>query len=121
MMNGSVAELLEPLFCSVEVNLNNATSVPNREIRAVPLSAILDPFAVQTSPIPVDAAEYAAVLDAIGQRVPQVDTVDNEFALTFIERSDADLVSADLRADHRVRIGELRRQRCRRPCRGGRA
>lgn len=100
--SGSVADLLRPLFCTVELNLQgSSTQTSASGMTQVRSDFLFDP-AWSKSGVPVDAADYVALLAANGQRIvdgqnqqlkgpmgqPVVDTV---FPFTFPERSGADV------------------------------
>jgi hypothetical protein len=91
--HGSVAELLEPLFCTVEVNLNNPTGFPGEELRNMPATALVDSFLRDRGEgVAIASADYEAAIAATGQHVPGLaGHVDTVFPLAHIERAGADI------------------------------
>lgn len=97
--NGSVADLLRPLFCTVEVNIDSATSSKSppeggpggSEISRVPLESMLDPQLKGFGSIPVEFADYDALIKANGQSVAGIDgKIDTVVDYVFVERSFSD-------------------------------
>jgi hypothetical protein len=97
---GSVAALLEPLFCSVEVNLDNAAGFPSPveggpggdEVSEIQMDALLDPMLRSRGSIPIEFDDYDAAIKAMGQRLPGVTgAIDTIFSFPYIERAEADI------------------------------
>ena len=93
------ADLLKPLFCSVEVNLDNGADFESpvaggpggSEIRGIPFDSLLDPQLKGFGNIPITFADYDAVIKANGQNVQGVTgAIDTVFDYVFLERSHAD-------------------------------
>jgi hypothetical protein len=86
----SVAKLLEPLFCPVQVNIA-AANVKNRIGDRFLFDAQLTRVLKLASPnITLTAAHYDRLIAAIGQNVPGTDKTDVVASMTFIERSHED-------------------------------
>jgi hypothetical protein len=66
---GDTARLLEPLFCTVEINVDNGTDFANKEMKGVKLDFMIDPQFGNSGTIPVDHADYVALLDEFEQFV----------------------------------------------------
>jgi hypothetical protein len=66
--NASVAELLRPLFCTVDANVASSADPPSR-VSSVPSTLFGDPRLVPQMDVPVTSASYLSALDAAGQRV----------------------------------------------------
>jgi hypothetical protein len=98
--HGSVAAMLEPLFCSVEVNLDNAAGFPSPveggpggdEVREIQLDALIDPTLKSFGRIPIEFEDYDAAIKAMGQQLPGVaGAIDTIFSFPYIERAEADM------------------------------
>lgn len=99
---GDVAELLRPMFCTVQVNLDNGTDFKGMSMDAVPLDHLLDPTFRSFGGIPVKGEHYEALAREFGQFMSadsgesglQDDDGemirDGAFKFTFIERSKID-------------------------------
>ncbi len=81
---GTVADLLRPLFCPVELNVREGsqTQVPN--------SLLADETLGFPSVGLANSGDYDDVLEAIGAVVPGTDSADTFFPFAHIERSAAD-------------------------------
>ncbi len=110
MDNGSVADVLRPLFCSVEVNLDNGADFHSPsdgsigagdDMRSVPRDFLLDPQWSGFGGVSVSAATYQqAIMDAgqvlVGEGGSQLTdengnpSIDTIFDFVFPERSFAD-------------------------------
>lgn len=97
--SGSVKDILRPLFCTVEVNVDNGADFesPVRggpggdEMSSIPFDSLLDPQLKGFGSIPVEFSDYDAQIKANGQNVPGVEgAIDTVFDYVFIERSHAD-------------------------------
>lgn len=97
--SGSVKDILRPLFCTVEVNLDNGADFesPVRggpggdEMSSIPFDSLLDPQLKGFGSISVEFSDYDAQIKANGQNVPGVDgAIDTVFDYVFIERASAD-------------------------------
>jgi hypothetical protein len=95
----AVEELLRPLFCSVEVNVDNGADFGSpvgggpggSELSSIGFDSLVDPQLKGFGSIPVTFADYDSVIKANGQRVEGVSgAIDTLFDYAFIERSHAD-------------------------------
>lgn len=94
--DGSLRELLRPLFCATAINTASAggpdgagTSAP---VRAIPGRFFADPMWQPLDDAPVTRENYEANLDAIGSRIDGVvGARDTSYGFTFVERSAADV------------------------------
>jgi hypothetical protein len=100
MANGTPADVLRPLFCDVEVNLDNGADFESPvtggpggdEMRRIPFDSLLDPKLKSFGSISIDFADYDAIIKANNQRVNGVPgAIDTVFDYAFIERSHADM------------------------------
>lgn len=91
-----VKALLRPLFCTVEVNLDNATDFDGTAVSSIPADFLLDPTLKSFGSIGMKDAVYNEARTAAGSAVPgmtgQADTI---FKFAFIERSKADDMYVD--------------------------
>ncbi len=96
---GKVNELLKPLFCTVEVNLDNGSDFESpvaggpggSEMSRIPFDSLLDPQLKSFGSIPVTFADYDAQIKANGQKLGGVTgAIDTVFDYVFIERSNID-------------------------------
>lgn len=96
---GKVDELLKPLFCTTEINLDNGADFGSpviggtggSEIDGLPFDSLLDPQLKSFGSISIDFADYDAQIKRNGQRVEGVpNAVDTFFDYAFPERSAAD-------------------------------
>ena len=97
----TLAELLEPVFCSVEINLDNGAdrvSPPEggrggSEVSRIPIDYLLDPnVSFGQSAIDINFDDYDALIKSHDQRIEAIpNAVDTVFDMAFIERSGADL------------------------------
>jgi hypothetical protein len=94
-----LGELLKPLFCTVEVNLDNGADFPSPVqggtggdmIRGIPFDSLLDPQLKSFGSISITFDDYDQLIKANGQRVAGVSgAVDTVFDYVFPERSHAD-------------------------------
>jgi hypothetical protein len=87
---GTTADLLRPLFCTVEVNLGSMTS--SRTLTQLTWDPFFDRFVPVRKLMPVDDAQYRDLLVANGQTVPGVpgEHRDTFLPLAFVERSQID-------------------------------
>jgi hypothetical protein len=103
----SVKELLRPLFCSIEINLNNGSGRASpvtggvqghpSELDSIPTISLLDPQFIRLDPsafaglIPIVPADYDALIKQNGQRVAGVPgAIDTIIDYVFVMRSHAD-------------------------------
>ncbi len=92
----STQELLRPLFCTIDVNVQSSRQ--KNSVGAVPIDYFLDPRWEMTAFIPVNPADYSALIAANKQKIssraqlngPSGPIVDTFFPFTFPERSDQD-------------------------------
>ncbi len=97
--SGKVTELLRPLFCTNEFNLDNGSDFGSpvaggpggSEMSRIPFDSILDPQLKSFGSISVEFADYDAQIKANGQRVEGVpNAIDTFFDYTFVERAHID-------------------------------
>ncbi len=108
---GNVEELLRPLFCSTEFNLDNGADFESPvkggpggdEMSSVPFDSLLDPQLKSFGSISVEFADYDSLIKANGQTLPGVaGAIDTVFDYVFVERSHIDndyvdqLIAADI-------------------------
>lgn len=91
----TVEALLKPLFCSVEVNLDNAADFDTSDVASLPADFFLDPSLKSFGSIGMDKAVYAAARTAAGFNVPGLNKPDTIFKFPFIERSKSDIMYVD--------------------------
>lgn len=87
----SVAKLLEPLFCPVQVNIaspNSKSKIGPRFLFDNQLTALAGSASAST--ITLTSSHYDRLIGAIGQVVPGSSKADVVAAMTFIERSHED-------------------------------
>jgi hypothetical protein len=95
MEEGSIRDVLEPLFCTVEVNIDNGGDFPDSEMDGVNADSLLDPKLKSFGSISIDNADYLAQMTANGQEVPGMGAPDTAFAYAYIERAKADIQYVD--------------------------
>jgi hypothetical protein len=97
----SVADMLKPLFCTVELNIQSSTistSSPPSSIRA---DFFFDPFWSKFGSFPFDTADYTALLESTGQMISSNGSTplkdksgktlrDTVFGFSYVERAAAD-------------------------------
>lgn len=85
------AKILEPLFCTVEVNLDNGTDFKDRDLTRVNSDFLFDPQ-LRGSSVSVTEEHYQAALEEVGQFMTGVDGDFNDTVFTFVypERAHAD-------------------------------
>lgn len=97
--SASLKETLRPLFCTVEVNIDNGSDFKSpveggpggSELSRVPIDSLLDPHIQGFGSISVDFADYDAAIKANGQHIQGIPgAVDTVFDYPFIERSHID-------------------------------
>jgi hypothetical protein len=97
--NGTPQDVLRPLFCDVELNLDNGADFESpvaggpggSEIRGLPFDSLLDPHLKGFGSIPINFEDYDAAIKANGQRLQGIpNAVDTVFDYVFIERAHAD-------------------------------
>ncbi len=95
----AVENLLKPLFCSVEVNLDNGADFKSpvaggpggSQISSIPFDSLLDPNLKGFGSLPITFADYDSAIKTNGQTVEGVPgAVDTIFDYVFLERSHAD-------------------------------
>lgn len=89
---GSVRELLRPLFCQIEMNLDTAGEKPGAPIDQIPADFFVDPhFGVERG-VPMDDGVYEQAITDAGQRVRGVspEPRDTAFKFVFPERAGID-------------------------------
>jgi hypothetical protein len=97
--NGTPKDILRPLFCTQEINLDNGADFESPvaggpggdELRRIPFDSLLDPRLARFGSLPVSFADYDALLKEHGQTVSGVPgAIDTVFDYVFVERSHAD-------------------------------
>src|SRR5690606_27417034 len=98
--SGGPADLLRPLFCDIEINLDNGADFESpvgggpggSEMSRIPFDSLLDPKLKSFGSISVAFADYDAIIKANNQRVGGVPgAIDTVFDYVFVERSHADM------------------------------
>ena len=69
---GTMRDVLEPLFCTVEVNLDNGADFKSTQMTRFPVDSILDPHLKSFGSLSIENADYIAQMEANGQEVPGV-------------------------------------------------
>ena len=98
----TVKELMRPLFCGTEFNLDTFGTSQNGTVAHIPelffahsklagTGAGLGTHDGERSTVPMDNAVYVSAIEAVGQRVRDVNASDTKFAGVFIEPSLADI------------------------------
>lgn len=87
---GTLQDVLEPLFCTVEVNLDNGADFPTTKMTRFPVDSLLDPHLKGFGSLSIENEDYLAQMEANGQEVPGMGVPDTIFAYAFIERAHAD-------------------------------
>lgn len=100
-MSGSIERLLQPLFCTVEVNLDTAGTAPDAPVTTIPFDALLDPHFIEVDDgIPVSPMEYDDVVARSGQSMSGFpDLNDTAFKFLFPERSGIDVQYVEMLID----------------------
>lgn len=97
--SGTPADVLRPLFCSVEVNLDNgadfaspvAGGTGGDQLSRIPFDSLLDPRLKISGSISVTFDDYDALIKANGQTVEGVPgAIDTVFDYAYVERSESD-------------------------------
>ena len=87
----TVAKLLEPLFCSVEVNVDNAVDFEGTALSGIPVDFLVDPQFKSFGSVGMSDAVYTAARDAAGSKIEGLTgKKDTFFKFAFVERSKAD-------------------------------
>ncbi len=95
----AVANLLKPLFCTVEINLANGASFASPiiggrggdEMSSVPLKSLLDPQLKGFGSIPITFTDYDDLIKANGQVVDGLaGAIDTIIDYTFVQRGHID-------------------------------
>jgi len=95
----AVENLLKPLFCSVEFNLDNGADFASpvaggpggSQISGLPFDSLLDPNLKGFGSLPITFADYDAQIKANGQNVEGVTgAIDTIFDYVYLERSHTD-------------------------------
>jgi hypothetical protein len=103
---GDIHQLLRPLFCSVEVNLDNGSDFRSSELKSVKLDLLIDPKLKGFGSIPATEEDYQAILTDVDQimshngQSPIIDAEGNTlrdtiFRLIYPERAFADMDYGD--------------------------
>ncbi|MBK8237761.1 MAG: hypothetical protein IPK74_19695 [Deltaproteobacteria bacterium] len=92
---GTVADLLRPLFCTVEVNIDNAVDFDTSSMSSLPADFFLDPQLKSFGSIGMKDDVYTAARTAAGNTVPGLNQADTIFKFPFVERSKADNMYID--------------------------
>ena len=102
--NGTPGDVLRPLFCSTEVNVDNGADFQSPvaggpggdQLSRLPFDSLLDPRLRSSGSITVTFDDYDARIKANGQVVNGVSgAIDTVFDYVFVERSEADLDYVD--------------------------
>lgn len=88
--SGTLADVLRPLFCTVEVNTDNGADFEGNALSSLPVDSLLDPQLKSFDSLPVNGGDYDALKAANGQEVPGTGKDDTVFAYPFVERSHID-------------------------------
>ncbi|MEM6994791.1 MAG: hypothetical protein AAF721_30030 [Myxococcota bacterium] len=90
---GSVRELLRPLFCQVEINLDTAGETPGAPIEQIPADFFIDPHFGVARGVAMPDGVYEEAIASAGQRVQGVspEPTDTAFKFVYPERSGIDL------------------------------
>jgi hypothetical protein len=99
---GSARDLLEPLFCTVEVNIDNGADFPDSKMSSIKADSILDPKLKSFGSISIENDDYIAQMATNGQQVPGFTEPDTIFAYAFIERAKADINFIDMLVDRDI-------------------
>jgi len=95
----AVADLLKPLFCTVEINLANGSNFASPviggtggdQLSSIPFKSMLDPQIKGFGSIPITFADYDTLIKANGQTLSSVPgAIDSIIDYAFVERSHAD-------------------------------
>jgi hypothetical protein len=96
-----VRDLLRPLFCGDEFNLDTGGTSGGGSFRELPLGFFAhckllgancnDTHFGESGGVPIDNATYVAATSAAGQIYPGPDTLDTHFAMVFVEPAMADI------------------------------
>lgn len=93
--SGDPKRILEPLFCSLEVNLDNGADFSNTTLSRIPGDFLFDPQlrGSGNGAVPMASAVYQQAITEAGQFVPGLEGVektDTFFAMVYPERSNID-------------------------------
>lgn len=91
----TVKDLLRPLFCTVEVNLDNAVDFDTSSMSSLPADFFLDPQLKSFGSVSMKDDVYTAARTAAGNSVPGLNQPDAIFKFPFVERSKADNMYVD--------------------------
>lgn len=92
----TVEHMLRPLFCTVEVNLDNASDFDTSPVNSLPADFLLDPKLKSFGSIGMKDDIYVAARTAAGVTVPGISgAADTLFKFPFIERSKSDIMYVD--------------------------
>jgi hypothetical protein len=98
----TVKDLLRPLFCGTEFNLDTFGTSSSGNVAHIPelffahskltgTGAGLGTHDGERNTVPMDNAVYQSAIEAVGQTVPQINVADTKFAGVFVEPSLADI------------------------------
>lgn len=98
----TVADLLRPLFCGTEFNLDTFGTSSNGNVAHIPelffahsklvgTGAGLGTHDGERNTVSMDNAVYVSAIEAVRQEVPQVNAADTKFAGVFVEPGVADI------------------------------
>jgi hypothetical protein len=85
--NGTLADVLRPLFCTVQINTDNGADFEGNQLSSIPVDSLLDPQLKSFGSIPVSGSDYEELKAENGQTVPGTDKDDTILAYPFVERS----------------------------------
>lgn len=92
---GTPADLLRPLFCTVEFNLDTASDFETSPVSGIPVDMLVDPQFKGFGSIGMKDDVYQAARTAAGYTVPELGKTDTFFKFMFVERSKADNMYVD--------------------------
>ncbi len=87
---GTLRDVLEPLFCTVEVNIDNGSDFPTTKMDSFSADSLLDPHLKGFGFLDIENQDYLDQMEENGQEVPGMGAADTLFAYAFIERAHAD-------------------------------
>jgi hypothetical protein len=88
---GTVKQMLAPLFCPVEVNLASMNRKDRIQNPFLLDSTLFRTLSLTSARVTTTASHYDRIIAAIGQQVPGTDAADLVAPMTFVARSGEDL------------------------------